>query len=160
MRAGPLVAQLAAAAMVLAVDLLTKTLAVSLIPADHAITVLGDNVRLVVERNAGAALSIGQDRTWVFTGIVVAVMGVLSWCSRGSDSRFVAAGIGLVLGGALGNLGDRLFRAPAPLQGHVVQLASGRTSPSTTGIAACASAPGPTTHAAARANGLRGNDSH
>ncbi|HYO05072.1 MAG TPA: signal peptidase II [Mycobacterium sp.] len=98
MRVVPLVAQFATAATVFAVDLLTKALAVSLIPADRTISVLGDNVTLAVERNAGAALSIGEDYTWVFTGIVVAVIGVLSWCGRRSDSRFMAVGIGLVLG--------------------------------------------------------------
>ena len=122
MRASLAVAQFGTAATVLAVDLLTKALAVSLIPSDRMISVLGGHVTIGVERNAGAALSIGQDHTWLFTGILVAVIGVLFWWGRRSDSPLAGMGVGLVLGGALGNLGDRVFRAPGPFRGHVVDF--------------------------------------
>lgn len=122
MRTGAPVAQLTPAVMVLALDVLTKALAVGLIPADRAVTVIADGVTLVVERNAGAALSIGQGHAWVFTVMLFAVIGALLWCGRRFDAGPVAVGAGLLLGGALGNLCDRVFRAPGPLTGHVVDF--------------------------------------
>jgi lipoprotein signal peptidase len=82
--------------MVLMLDVLTKTLAVGLIRADRATTAIGGGVTLVVERNAGAALSIGQDYTWVFTAMLLAVIGALLWYGRRIDPGPVAVGDWLV----------------------------------------------------------------
>lgn len=75
-------------------------------------------------RNPGAAFSMATGMTWLLTLIAAAVViGVLR-IGRTLRSTLWAIGLGGVLGGALGNLVDRLFRAPGPLQGHVVDFVS------------------------------------
>jgi signal peptidase II len=112
------------AATMLTADVATKSLAVSLVPPGRAVTVADGVLTWGVERNAGAALSIGQGHTWVFTMIAAASVLVLFWCAWRTKSRVSAVGAGLLLGGALGNLADRVFRAPGPLLGHVVDFVS------------------------------------
>jgi signal peptidase II len=73
-------------------------------------------------RNPGAAFSIGTDYTWVFTIIMVAVTVALVLQVRNVASWVWAVALGLVLGGATGNLTDRLLRAPSFGQGHVVDF--------------------------------------
>src|SRR5262249_808037 len=60
----------------------------------------------------------------VFPLVTVVVVGWIAWMSSKLRSLPWAVALGLVLGGALGNLGDRLFRAPRPLEGHVVDFIS------------------------------------
>ncbi|WP_323961499.1 signal peptidase II [Arthrobacter sp. JZ12] len=73
-------------------------------------------------RNSGAAFSIGTEITWVFTIIMVLVSAAIITQIRKVASWGWAVALGLVLGGALGNLTDRLFREPAFGQGHVVDF--------------------------------------
>jgi signal peptidase II len=75
-------------------------------------------------RNPGAAFSLATGYTWVLTIVAIAVVVVIARVARRLRSPGWAIALGLVLGGALGNLGDRLFRAPGPLQGHVVDMVS------------------------------------
>jgi signal peptidase II len=65
-----------------------------------------------------------RDYTWIFPIIATIVIGVLFWMVRGTVSTAWAVALGLVLGGAAGNLGDRIFRAPGPFRGHVVDMFS------------------------------------
>jgi len=81
-------------------------------------------VYLTFTRNAGAAFSLGAGYTWIFPIFAVVVIGVIIWFARRLGSVPWAIALGLIAGGALGNLGDRLFRAPGPLQGHVVDFIS------------------------------------
>jgi signal peptidase II len=88
------------------------------------IPVIGDFVTLVLVRNPGAAFSMATGMTWLLTLIAAAVViGVLR-IGRTLRSPLWAIGLGGVLGGAFGNLVDRLFRAPGPMQGHVVDFVS------------------------------------
>ncbi|WP_243695203.1 signal peptidase II [Agromyces protaetiae] len=75
-------------------------------------------------RNPGAAFSIASGSTWIFTILAAGVIGVIIWFAR--RIRSVAWGIvfGLLLGGVLGNLTDRLFREPSFGLGHVVDFIS------------------------------------
>ncbi len=84
--------------------------------------VLGDLLQLRLTYNPGAAFSVGTGYTIALTVIALVVIGVcLTLASRlGSTSWAVA--LGLLLGGALGNVTDRIFRAPAPFRGHVVDF--------------------------------------
>ena len=75
-------------------------------------------------RNPGAAFSLATGYTWVLSLIAVAVVVVIARIARRLRSAGWAVALGLVLGGALGNLMDRIFRAPGPLQGHVVDVVS------------------------------------
>ena len=86
--------------------------------------ILGGLVYLSLVRNGGAAFSLGSGYTWVFPLITLAVIGWIGWMTRRLRSVPWAVSLGLVLGGALGNLGDRLFRAPGPFLGHVVDMVS------------------------------------
>ncbi len=110
------------AAVVLAVDLGTKTLVVAKMTPGEPISIIGDVVRLTLIRNSGAAFSMATGMTWLLTLVAVAVVIGVIRIGRTLRSLGWAVGLGLVLGGAVGNLVDRLFRAPGPLQGHVIDF--------------------------------------
>lgn len=110
------------AAIVLAVDLGTKALVVAKMTPGEPISIIGDVVRLTLIRNSGAAFSMATGMTWLLTLIAVAVVIGVIRIGRTLRSLSWAIGLGLVLGGALGNLVDRLFRSPGPLQGHVIDF--------------------------------------
>ncbi|MEK6441122.1 MULTISPECIES: signal peptidase II [unclassified Pseudonocardia] len=112
------------AVAILGLDILTKTLSVAELEGRPPVELLGGAVYLVLVRNPGAAFSLATGYTWVLTLIAVAVVVVIVRISRKLRSTGWALALGLVLGGALGNLTDRLFRAPGPLQGHVVDVVS------------------------------------
>ncbi|AHH17182.1 lipoprotein signal peptidase [Nocardia nova SH22a] len=110
------------AAVVLAVDLGTKALVVAKMTPGQPISIIGDVVRLTLIRNSGAAFSMATGMTWLLTLVALAVVVGVIRIGRTLRSLAWAVGLGLVLGGAVGNLVDRLFRAPGPLQGHVIDF--------------------------------------
>ncbi|MBT2209836.1 signal peptidase II [Actinomadura sp. NEAU-AAG5] len=116
-RVGVLVAVALAA---LAADLLSKTIVVAALQNEEPIELLGGLLTLRETRNSGAAFSIGTGYTIVFTVIASGVVVAILRTARNLRSLPWAICLGLLLGGAIGNLIDRLFRAPAPLKGHVV----------------------------------------
>jgi signal peptidase II len=111
---------LAIAAGIFAIDLATKTIVVATLSDRQPVRLLGGLLTLRVLRNSGAAFSIGTSMTAVFTLIAVAVIISILRTSRRLRSLPWAMTLGLLLGGATGNLGDRLFRSPGPLRGYVV----------------------------------------
>jgi signal peptidase II len=113
-----------AAALVVVADQVTKHLTVVLLADRPPVRLLGGAVYLIEVRNSGAAFSLGSDYTFVFPLITVAVMAWIGWMALRLRSLPWAVSLGLVLGGALGNLVDRLFRAPGPFVGHVVDMVS------------------------------------
>lgn len=115
-------------AVVIAADQFTKELALREL-ADGPIPVIDDWLRWRLVFNPGAAFSLGESITPVFTFFQAAVaVGVLvmAWRLR---SVWWAATLGLVMGGAAGNLYDRLFRPPSFGHGHVVDFVSVGTFP-------------------------------
>ncbi|MGC4749250.1 signal peptidase II [Micromonospora sp. DT201] len=119
------VAILAGVALVaLLADLVTKHLALAALTDREPVRLLGGFVYLSLTRNSGAAWSIGADHTWIFPLITIGVVGWIIWMALRLRSLPWAISLGLVLGGALGNLVDRIFRAPAPFHGHVVDMIS------------------------------------
>ena len=112
------------AALVLVGDVLTKVAAVARLEGHPPVELLGGAVYLVLVRNPGAAFSLATGYTWVLSLVAVAVVVVIARIARRLRSTGWAVALGLVLGGALGNLGDRICRAPGPLQGHVVDVVS------------------------------------
>src|SRR6201991_1957497 len=123
--AGPKVVLLAViAVLVLAADIITKTVAVAQLENRAPLELLGGLVYLQLVRNPGAAFSLATGYTWVLTIVACAVVVVIIRVARRLRSTGWAIALGLVLGGALGNLTDRIFRAPGPLQGHVVDIVS------------------------------------
>lgn len=122
-RAGPAV-MLGIAAVVVIIDQIAKVLAVAGLENGRPIELVGDTVRLVLLRNPGAAFSMGTEFTVVLSVVATLVVAGLIWFSRRVHSRWWAWGLGLILGGAAGNLVDRYLRAPGILQGHVVDYVS------------------------------------
>jgi signal peptidase II len=111
---------LGVAAFVLAADVVSKAIVVARMP-DHApIRLLGGLLTITLTRNGGAAFSIGTSMTIVFTAIAVGVIVYILRTARNLRSIGWAITLGLLLGGATGNLLDRIFRAPGPFEGHVV----------------------------------------
>jgi signal peptidase II len=111
-------------ALVLLLDLGTKHLALQTLESREPVRLLGGAVYLTLVRNSGAAFSFGSDYTLVFPLVALFVLGWIGWMARRLASAPWALALGLVLGGALGNLTDRVFRAPGPLVGHVVDMVS------------------------------------
>lgn len=115
---------LVTAGVVLALDILTKQLALQHLSDRGPIRLLGGAVYLTLTRNSGAAFSFGRDHTWIFSVVTLAVLVALAWLARELRSRPWAWALGMVLGGALGNLTDRIFRAPGLFVGHVIDMVS------------------------------------
>jgi signal peptidase II len=113
------------AAIVLIVDVVSKLLVVANLPLGHApVRVLGGIIYLNQARNSGAAFSLGTGFTVILTLVALAVVVVIARTAGRLRSTGWAVALGLILGGALGNLADRLFRAPGFLRGHVVDWIS------------------------------------
>ncbi|MDH6132620.1 signal peptidase II [Kitasatospora sp. MAA4] len=106
------------------IDLISKLVVVAKLEGRSPIRIISDVVTLQVIRNPGAAFGMGQTMTVVFTLIAAAVIVVIWRISRRLYSLPWAIALGLLLGGALGNLTDRLFRAPGVFRGHVVDFIS------------------------------------
>lgn len=115
---------LTVAAVVLVLDIVTKVLAVKLLTPGQPVSIIGDTVTWTLVRNSGAAFSMATGYTWVLTLIATGVVIGIIWMGRRLVSPWWALGLGMILGGALGNLIDRFFRSPGPLRGHVVDFLS------------------------------------
>jgi signal peptidase II len=115
---------LGVAAVVLALDIVTKVLAVKLLTPGQPVSIIGDTVTWTLVRNSGAAFSMATGYTWMLTLIATGVVVGIFWMGRRLVSPWWAIGLGMILGGATGNLVDRFFRSPGPLQGHVVDFLS------------------------------------
>jgi signal peptidase II len=108
------------AVAVLAADIASKVTVVATLSNRPPLVLLGGFLTLRVSRNPGAAFSIGPSMTIVFTAIAVGVIVFVLRTSRQIRSLPWAITLGLLLGGAMGNLTDRLLRSPGPLRGWVV----------------------------------------
>ena len=111
------------AVLVLAADQFTKHLALQNLPYQEPVPVIGDFLILYLTKNPGAAFSLGEEVTWIFTIALAAVAVVIGWLAATRvRSRLWAVALGLLLGGVLGNLTDRLFREPGFAVGHVIDF--------------------------------------
>ncbi|MGH3718941.1 MAG: signal peptidase II [Pseudonocardiaceae bacterium] len=114
----------AIATVTLLLDVLSKILAVMFLEGHPPVELLGGGLYLAVYRNSGAAFSMATGLTWLLSLIALGVVVAIVRLAPRLRSAGWAFGLGLVLGGALGNLVDRLLRAPGPLRGHVVDFLS------------------------------------
>ena len=112
------------AALVLGLDAITKEIATKLLDPDEPVKLLGGVLYLSLTRNAGAAFSLFRDFTMIFPIIALGVAVWIGFMARSLRSVPWGVALGLILGGALGNLTDRIFRAPGPFKGHVVDFFS------------------------------------
>src|SRR5580658_7469905 len=112
---------LGVAAFVLAADLISKAIVTAHIRLGADIHLIGSVLMLTQVRNGGAAFNIGgTSMTIVFTVIAFGVVIYIARTARKLYSLGWAVALGLLLGGAMGNLGDRIFRAPGLFRGDVV----------------------------------------
>jgi len=110
----------ATALLVLVADVVSKHVAVAKLSHRSPVHVIAHVLTLTLTRNGGAAFSIGGGATVLFTAVAVAVVVVIARTARSLASKGWAITLGLLLGGAVGNLADRVFRSPAPFRGHVI----------------------------------------
>lgn len=103
-------------------DQLTKIWAEQALPGQPPVSVVGELLQLRLVYNSGAAFSLGTGNTWVFTILATVVITVLLWTARTVGQRGWAVALALLIGGAGGNLVDRLARDPGFGRGHVVDF--------------------------------------
>lgn len=112
----------AVAVVAYALDLISKMIVVARLEHHEPIEIVGDWLRFEAIRNAGAAFGFGEAFTVIFTVIAAAVIVVIIRLARKLYSLPWAIALGLLLGGALGNLTDRIFRSPGVFEGAVVDF--------------------------------------
>ncbi|MGY0066754.1 signal peptidase II [Streptomyces sp. QTS137] len=112
----------AVAVVAYALDLISKMIVVAKLEHHEPVEIVGDWLRFEAIRNAGAAFGFGEAFTVIFTLIASTVIVVIIRLARKLYSLPWAIALGLLLGGALGNLTDRIFRSPGVFQGAVVDF--------------------------------------
>lgn len=108
--------------LILGLDQLTKMLALQHLTPGEPVNVIGELLKFNLIRNPGAAFSLGSDFTPVISTIQIIVAVGVIWLSRRLGSAGWAVAFGLLFGGAVGNITDRIFREPSPFHGHVVDF--------------------------------------
>lgn len=112
----------AMAVLALGLDQLSKAWVVRELVPERSVDVVGEALQFMFVRNPGAAFSLASGATWIFSIAAAAVVvGIIVFAGR-IRSLGWATMFGMLLGGTLGNLGDRLFREPGFGVGHVVDF--------------------------------------
>jgi signal peptidase II len=121
-RRGRITLLVAVALTVYLLDVSSKVMAVERLADRPPVELLGGLLTLRLVRNPGAAFGLAGGLTVAFTLVAVGVILAIARIARRLRSLPWAVALGMLLGGALGNLTDRLLRAPGPLRGHVVDF--------------------------------------
>ena len=103
-------------------DQVTKMWALRALTPGLPRPLIGDWIQLNLIRNSGAAFSLGNQVTWLLTALALVIVAGVLVGARRVGHRGWALTFGLLLGGALGNLLDRVFREPGLFRGHVVDF--------------------------------------
>ena len=101
-------------------DFATKSWALNSLDSRNPVKVIGEFLQLTLIKNPGAAFSLAQGATIVFTLFAILVVAAIAYYSTKITSFGWSIVLGLALGGILGNLSDRIFRAPGFFTGHVI----------------------------------------
>ena len=108
--------------IVLAVDQLTKLLALQFLQPNQSVPFIGEFLKFCLLRNDSAAFSLGNGQTWIFTIFsAIATFAILWYGPRTKSNSWAWIG-GLLLGGVVGNLVDRVTREPGFPNGHVIDF--------------------------------------
>jgi len=107
--------------VVVLLDQLTKSWVVARY-SDVPLSIIGDDVEIHVARNSGGAFSTFTNATIVLAVLAIGLTIWLVRTLRRTTDRPTVVALALVLGGAIGNLCDRVFRSPGVLRGHVVDF--------------------------------------
>lgn len=113
----------ALAGIILVIDYLTKAWVVATIPVGETHASWG-NIRITHVLNSGAAFGLGEKFTVFITIFSMVIISAVASALWRTTSNAWATGLALILGGAFGNLYDRLFRPPAAFSGHVIDFIS------------------------------------
>ncbi|WP_281279810.1 signal peptidase II [Subtercola boreus] len=113
---------LAVTALGLILDQVTKMLAIAQLSTGSRVPLVADALSLLLVRNPGAAFSVGSGSAWVFTVIGVLTAAVMIGVAVRLRGIRWGIALGLILGGAVGNLADRLLKPPSFGQGHVTDF--------------------------------------
>jgi signal peptidase II len=111
----------ATAVLVYAIDRVTKLWAEAALAGRLPIEVVPGVLSFNYTTNSGGAFGLGRSAPWVFAGATVLVSVVIVLVSFRVDRRPLAVALGLILGGALGNLTDRALNGPG-LSGSVTDF--------------------------------------
>ena len=101
-------------------DLATKIWAVDYLSNRGSVKVIGSLFQLTFVRNSGAAFSFAEEATLFLSLFGIAVLIAIAYYAPALTSKGWGVVLGLVMGGVLGNLTDRIFREPGLLRGHVI----------------------------------------
>ncbi len=107
---------------VFACDQITKYFVVTNLPLGEPVPVLGNVLDFVFVKNPGAAFSLASGATWIFSIAASVVTVLIIVFARRIRSLTWAILFGMLLGGTLGNLADRLLREPSFGLGHVIDF--------------------------------------
>jgi signal peptidase II len=110
--------------LVLALDVVSKIVVVANLGPTEEVRTLGGAIWLDLARNSGAAFSLGTGFTVILSLVALGVVAVIVRTASRLRSTGWAIALGLILGGALGNLADRVFRAPGVFRGRVIDWIS------------------------------------
>ena len=111
-----------AAGLVFALDQVSKYLVTQNLEVGERVSVLGEVLQFVFVKNSGAAFSLAAGWTWIFSIVATGVAVFIAWFAPRIRSKVWMLVFGMLLGGTLGNLADRLFREPSFGLGHVVDF--------------------------------------
>lgn len=117
------------AAFVVVADQVTKAVALATLRDEGSVRAIDGVLHWTLQRNPGAAFGIFQKVPALFTVLAIVIAGAIIVASPKVRDRMHGVAFGLVLGGALGNLADRLFRAPGPFRGRVIDFIDFRVWP-------------------------------
>ncbi|AIU33039.1 Lipoprotein signal peptidase [Corynebacterium ramonii] len=106
------------------VDQASKAAVLHFLGDGQPLKLIGDWFRFRLLFNPGAAFSLGENATWLFTCIQLIFVVGIAWYAPKIRDGWTAVALAMIAGGALGNLIDRLFREPAFFVGHVVDFIS------------------------------------
>lgn len=110
------------AGIVVLIDQASKAAAIAGLSRTERIPLLGDALGLQLAFNPGAILSLGSGATWVLTVAGVAAVAALFVAATRAHTSGRAWGLGFILGGAIGNVLDRLLAPPGFGRGHVTDF--------------------------------------
>ena len=110
------------AVAVFALDQWSKYLITENFAVGERVSVLGEVLHFVFVKNSGAAFSLAAGWTWIFSIVATGVAVFIAWFAPRIRSTVWMLVFGMLLGGTLGNLADRLFREPSFGLGHVVDF--------------------------------------
>jgi signal peptidase II len=101
-------------------DFATKSWALNSLDSRNPVKLLGNFLQLTLLKNSGAAFSLAESATIIFTLFAIFVVAAIAYYSIKITSFGWSIVLGLALGGILGNLTDRIFRSPGFFTGHVI----------------------------------------